>query len=138
MDMSRFPTEKHLSSWAGMSPGNHRSAGKRKSGKTHKGSPWLKSALAEAAHTAGRTKGTYLAAQYRRFAAGRNKKRATVAVGHALLEIIFHMLRDGTPYRDLGPTHFDERDRQAVIRRSVRRLETLGYKVNLEELPEAA
>jgi transposase len=137
-DMSRFPTAKHLASWAGMCPGNHRSAGKRKSGKTRKGSPWLKSALTEAAHAAGRTKGTYLSAQYRRFAAGRNKKRATVAVGHALLGIIYHLLKEGTTYQDLGPTHFDERDRQAVIRRSVRRLEDLGYQVTVEELAPAA
>jgi transposase len=133
-DMGRFPTAHHLASWAGMCPGNHESAGKRQSGKTRKGSPWLRTLLVQAAHAAARTKGTYLAAQYRRLAARRGKSRAAVAVGHTILVIAFHLLRDGTTYRDLGSTYFDQLDRQHVERRLVHRLRDLGYRVTLEPL----
>ena len=135
-DVSRFPTAKHLASWAGMCPGNRESAGKRQSGATRKGSPWLRGLLVQAAHAAARKRGTYLAAQYRRLAARRGKSRAAVAVGHTILVIVYHLLRHGTHYRDLGPHYFDERDRQAVQRRLVHRLERLGYRVTLE--PRAA
>jgi transposase len=131
-DMGRFPTAAHLASWAGMCPGNDESAGKRRSGKTRKGSPQLRSALTEAARAAGRSKRTYLAAQYHRLAARRGRKRATVAVGHTILVIAYHLLREGGGYRDLGERYFDERDRQAVERRLVGRLEGLGYKLSLE------
>jgi transposase len=135
-DVARFPTAKHLASWAGMCPGNRESAGKRLGGATRKGSPWLRGLLVQAAHAAARTRGTYLAAQYRRLAARRGKSRAAVAVGHTLLVIVYHLLRHGTEYHDLGPQYFDERDRRAVERRLVRRLEGLGYRVALE--PRAA
>ena len=131
-DMGRFPSAAHLASWAGMCPGNNESAGKRRSGRTRKGSPWLRAVLVEAAQAAGRTKGTYLAAQYRRLGARRGKKRAAVAVGHTILVIAYHLLRDGTPYQDLGPRYFDERDRRALEHRLCQRLEGLGYKVTLE------
>ncbi len=134
-DMSRFPSAEHLASWAGMCPGNRASAGKRLSGKTRKGSPWLRAALAEAAWGVSRTRGnkaTYLSAQYRRLAARRGKKRAIVATGHSILVIAYHVLKEGRPYQDLGSTYFDERDRQAVERRLVRRLEQLGLKVTVE------
>ena len=130
-DMSRFPTPGHLASWAGMCPGNDESAGKRRSGKTRKGSPWLRSALIEAARAAGRSKGTYLAAQYHRLAARRGTKRAAVAVGHTILLIVYRLLSDGDVYHDLGERYFDERDRHAVERRLVARLEGLGYTVSL-------
>ncbi len=133
-DMGRFPSARHLASWAGMCPGNDESAGKRRSGKTRKGSPWLRALLVQAAHAAARTKGTYLAAQYRRLAARRGKSRAAVAVGHAILVIAYHLLRDGTTYRDLGPDYFDRRDRQQVERRLVHRLQNLGYRVTLEPM----
>jgi len=133
-DMGRFPTAHHLASWAGMCPGNHESAGKRQSGKTRKGSPWLRALLVQAAHAAARTKGTCLAAQYRRLAARRGKSRAAVAVGHTILVVAFHLLRDGTTYRDLGPTYFDQLDRQHVERRLVHRLHDLGYRVTLEPI----
>jgi transposase len=133
-DMGRFPTAHHLASWAGMCPGNDESAGTRRSGKTRKGSPWLRTLLVQAAHAAARTKGTYLAAQYRRLAARRGKSRAAVAVGHTILVIAFHLLRDGATYRDLGPTYFDRLDRQHVERRLVHRLRDLGYRVTLEPL----
>jgi len=137
-DMSRFPTAAHLASWAGMCPGNHESAGKRYSGKTRKGSKWLRQALMEAAHAAARTKNTYLAAQYRRLAARRGKKRAMVAVGHSILIIVYHVLKHREPYRELGGNYFDERDRQAVERRLVRRLQNLGYIVTLQPASQAA
>ena len=131
-DMSRFPSAAHLASWAGMCPGNNESAGKRRSGRTRKGSPWLRTTLVEAAQAAGRTKGTYLAAQFRRLAGRRGKKRAAVAVGHTILVIVYHLLRDGTTYQDLGPQWFDTQDRRAVERRLCQRLEALGYKVTIE------
>jgi transposase len=130
--MSRFPSAHHLASWAGMCPGNNESAGKQRSGKTRKGSPWLRALLVQAAHAAARKKGTYLAAQYRRIAARRGKSRAAVAVGHSILVIAYHLLQRGTDYEDLGPNYFDERDRHATERRLIRRLEGLGYKVSLE------
>lgn len=136
-DMSRFPSARHLASWAARSagdgcPGNNESAGKRKSGRTRKGNPWLRTALVEAAQAAGRTKHSYLGAQYRRLAARRGAKRAAVAVGHSMLGIVYHLLTRETEYEDLGVHYFDERQRQAVERRLVRRLEALGYKVTLE------
>lgn len=131
-DMTRFPSAKHLSSWAGMCPGNNESAGKRKTGKTRKGSRWLRQVLTEAAHGAAATKQTYLGALYRRLAPRRGTRKALVAVGHAILVIVYHVLKRGEPYQDLGANYFDERDQQNVQRRLVRRLEQLGYKVNLE------
>jgi transposase len=130
-DVGRFPTAKHLASWAGMCPGNHESGGKRRSGATRKGSPWLRACLVQAAHAAARTKGTYLAAQYRRLAARRGRAKAAVAVAHSILVIAYHVLLDGTVYGDLGGNYFDQRDRQAVERRLVHRLQGLGYTVSL-------
>ena len=131
-DMGRFPSAAHLASWARVCPGTDESAGKRRSGATGPGNHWLRTALVEAAHAAARTKGTYLAAQYRRIAARRGSRRAAVAVAHSILVIVYHLLRDGELYRDLGATWFDERDRTATIRRSVRRLEALGCRVTVE------
>ena len=131
-DLRRFPTPAHLASWAGMCPGNDESAGKRRSGKTRKGSPWLRSTLIEAARAAGRSKRTYLAAQYHRLAARRGTKRAAVAVGHTILVIAYHLLSEGGVYHDLGERYFDERDRHAVERRLIARLESLGYAVSLD------
>jgi len=131
-DMTPFPTAAHLASWAKLCPGNNQSAGKRKSGRTGKGNPWLKSALTEAAKSASRTKDTYLSAQRRRIAARRGKNRASIAVAHSILNSIYYMLRDGTTYRELGGNYFDERNRHYVVQRSVRRIERLGYRVTLE------
>lgn len=131
VEMSRFPTAAHLASWARLCPGNDESAGKRKSGHTGGGNPWLRSTLVEAAWGAAHTRQTYLSAHYHRLAARRGGKRAAVAVAHTILVIIYHLLRKGTDYHDLGPNYFDERDRHATIQRCVRRIERLGYKVNL-------
>ena len=131
-DLHRFPTAAHLASWAGLCPGNDESAGKRRSGKTRKGDPWLRTALIEAAQAAGRTRGTYLAAQYHRLAGRRGKKKALVAVGHTILVIAYHLLTEQTDYRELGPLHFDQRDEQRVTRRLIHRLQALGYRVQLD------
>lgn len=130
-DMTRFPTAKHLASWAGMCPGNHESAGKRYSGRTRKGNGALRTTLVEAAQAARRKKDCYLAAQFRRIAARRGTKKAAVAVGHSILVIVYHLLRDGTVYQDLGPAYFDRRNQAALERRLVARLEALGHTVTL-------
>ena len=114
-------------------PGNHESAGKRQSGKTRKGNPGCATALVEAAQAAGRSRNTYLGAQYHRLAARRGKteggrRRRSHHPGHR-----YHLLKDGTTYEDLGGDYFDERDQDAVERRLVRRLEALGYKVTVEK-----
>jgi transposase len=131
-NLSRFPTAAHLASWAGMCPGNNESAGKRRTGKARKGDVRLRAALIEAAHAAGHTRDTYLAAQYHRLAARRGKKKAVVAVGHTLLLIVYHLLTHACPYQDLGAQYLDDRDRQVLERRLVRRLEAFGYKVILD------
>jgi transposase len=130
-DMSYFPTASHLASWTGWCLGNQESGGKRLSGKTRKGSRWLRQALIEAAYGAARTKNTYLAAQYKRIMARRGPKVAVVAVTHSILIIIYHLLFEHKPYEELGANYFDERNRQATQRRLVRGLEQLGYQVSL-------
>jgi transposase len=132
-DMSRFPSAKHLASWAGMCPGHHESAGKRLSGKTRKGSQWLRQVLVEIAHVAAKTKDTYLAAQYRRIAARRGKKRALIALGHTVLVIAYQLLTRKLPYHDLGVAYFDKLEQNRVQRRLVRRLERMGYEVVLQQ-----
>jgi transposase len=131
-DMTRFPSAKHLASWAGMCPGHHESAGKRLSGKTRKGSRWLRQVLVEAAHVAAKTRQTYLAAQYQRIAARRGKKRALIALGHTILIVVYHLLTRKQPYQDLGAAYFDTRDQRRVEHRLVQRLERLGYRVSLQ------
>lgn len=138
IDMSRFPSAGHLASWAGMCPGNHESAGKRLSGKTSKGSPWLRKLLVESAHAAAHSKNAYLSALYHRLKARGGAKQAMVAVGHTILVTIYHLLDRRLPYQDLGGNYFDEVDKQAVEKRLVRRLEKLGYQVSLEPATPAA
>ncbi len=137
-EVSRFRSHRELAAWAGMCPGNKQSGGKRQPARARKGSPWLRAALAEAAWAAGKCKEGYLPAQFRKVAARRGKKRAIVAVGHSILVIAYHLLGRQTEYVDLGTNYFDERDRVAVERRAVRRLEALGYKVQLEPVSHAA
>ena len=131
-DLSRFPDARHLASGAGMCPGNAESGGKRLSGKTRKGNQALRQALIQIAHVASKTRDTYLAAQYRRIAARRGKKRALVALGHTILVIIYHILTRRQPYHELGVAYFDQLERQRVEQRLVRRLERLGYTVSLQ------
>jgi transposase len=133
-DMSRFPTAGHLASWARLCPGNNESAGKRMSGRTGRGNPWLRSVLVEAAWAASRSRTSYLSAQYHRLAARRGGKRAAVALAHSILVITYHLLRDGGVYQELGGNYFDERAHEATVRRSVSRIERLGYKVMVEAL----
>ncbi|HEX2262959.1 MAG TPA: IS110 family transposase [Pseudonocardiaceae bacterium] len=132
LDLSDFPTAAHLASWARLCPGNNESAGKRKSGRTGKGNGWLRAALTEAAWAAARTRNTYLSALYHRLTARRGAQRAIVAVAHTILVIAYHLLRRGTTYQELGGNYFEEQDRDRVARRSVQRLERLGYKVTVE------
>jgi transposase len=132
-DMSRFPTPGHLASWAGMCPGNNESAGKHRSGRTRHGSKWLRIALVEAAQAAGRSKDTYLAAQYARIRGRRGPGRAAVAVGHSILVIAWYLLSSGETYSDLGGDYFDKRRTStAHQRRLVAQLEAMGHKVTPE------
>ena len=137
VDMTLFPSDRHCASWAGMRPGNNASAGKRKSGKTRKGSQWLRAALAEAAWATSRTR-SYLGAQYHRLARRRGKKKPLVAVAHSILVIAYHLLKEGTTYHDLGHDYFDQRDTARLQQRLIARLESLGLRVTVEPLPQAA
>lgn len=137
-DMTRFPDEHHLSSWAGMCPGNEESAGKRIRRRTTGGNCWLRSALTEAAWAAGRSKGTYLGALYRRLAPRRGKKRALIAVAHTLLVIIYHLLKTDVSYQDLGSDFFDKLNPEQYRRYLVKRLEGLGFTVELTPKDAAA
>jgi transposase len=137
-DMSRFPSAGHLASWAGMCPGNNESAGKRRSGKTTKGSRWLRAALVQAAWAASHAKGTALAAQYRRQAGRRGRKRALVALGHTLLGIVYHVLKGQVPYRELGPDYLERQDAARRTQQLVRQLERLGHTVTLAPREDAA
>lgn len=130
-DMRRFASEKHLSSWAGVCPGNKRSAGKQLSGATTKGNPHLKTILCESAANIARTPGTYLHALYHRIARRRGKPRAMLAVAHSLVVRIYFMLRAHVPYQELGPDYFDRLQTQQLERHDVRRLEALGFQVTL-------
>lgn len=136
-DMSVFPDEHHLSSWTGICPGNEESAGKRLRSRTRKGNRWLRRALAEAAWGASHTKDSYLAAQYRRLAARRGKKRALLGVGHSILGIMYHVLKEGVEYEDLGSDYFDRVEPERLKRYLVKRLQGLGYEVKLEPMASA-
>jgi transposase len=135
-DMSRFPTAGHLASWAGRCPGNHQSAGKRRSGRPRKGSKWLTIALQEAALAATRTNGSYLQAQYQRLRPRIGHGRAIGAVQHSILVAYWHMFTTGETYRDLGGDYYQRRDPERQIHRLVAQLERLGQHVTLE--PAAA
>jgi transposase len=131
VNMDQFPSAQHLASWAGLCPGNNESAGKRLSGKARNGSVWLRRSLCQAAWAASHSKNTYLSAQFRRLAARKGKKRAIVAVGHTILVILFHMLKNQQPYRDLGADYFDRHNSEQLKRSLIRRLERLGLQVSV-------
>jgi len=133
-DMSAFPTAKHLASWAGQCPGNDQSAGKRRSGRTRKGSKWLDWTLEESALASTRNTNTYLAAQYKRLRPRRGHKRALGAVKHSIICAAWHMLSTGELYNDLGPDYFSKRNPQRTTQRLVRQLEALGHQVTLETM----
>jgi transposase len=137
LNMAQFPDAQHLASWAGLCPGSHESAGKRKSGKIRNGSLWLRRFLCQAAWAVSTKKNNYLSALYRRLAR-RGAKRATIAVAHNLLVIAYYILRDSTCYQDLGPDYFDRLNPEGLRRRLTKRLEGLGFKVTLEPLSQVA
>jgi transposase len=134
-DMSRFPTPRHLASWAGQCPGNDQSAGKRRSGKTRDGSKWLDWTLEEVALAAIRVKGTYLQAQYQRLRPRRGHKKALGAVKHTVICAVWHMLSTGEVWRDLGGDYFTRRDPERRTKRLIQQLEQLGHTVTLTTTP---
>lgn len=136
IDMSRFPSSAHLISWACICPRSDESAGKRRSTRIRKGSPWLKSTLVQCAWAATRTKGSYLQAQFYRIRARRGPKKAILAVAASMLTAIYHMLKDGTLYQDLGPNHLNARNKERQKNRLIKRLADLGYVVEL--VPQAS
>ena len=133
LDMRRFPTDRHLASWARICPGSNESAGKQRGAPTGRGNKWLYGALNEAAKAAGRTRNTFLGAMYRRLSARIGSKKATVAVAHAILRIIYFMLRDATAFNELGHSFHDERSRNAMRRSLQKRLERLDFQVLLTD-----
>lgn len=137
-NMEQFPDEHHLSSWAGLCPGNEESAGKRLRSRTKHGDRWLRRALSEAAWSASRSKDSYLGAQYRRLVARRGKKRALLAVAHSMLVIIYHLLKEDLEYHELGADYFDRLAPERLQRHLVKRLEKLGYQVVLTPRETAA
>ena len=131
INMSRFPTEAQLISWAGLCPKNDESAGKRRSNRIKKGAPWLKTTLVQCAWAASRKKGSYLRAQFLRLRSRRGSQKAIVAVAASILTAAYHMLKDGTLYQDLGANHFDQRAKGKHVLRLVNRLQNLGFAVQI-------
>ena len=134
IDMSRFPSDAHLISWAGICPRNDESAGKRRSNRLRKGAPWLKTTLVQCAWAAVKKKNSYLQAQFYRIKARRGPKKAIMAVAASILTAIYHMLKDGTMYKDLGCNHFDRRSTDKQKQRLVKRLAELGYVVEIKPI----
>jgi transposase len=137
-DMSRFPSRAHVSSWAGLAPGQHESAGKRKSTRIRDGNRYLRATLVQAAWAAIKTKDSFLAAYFWRLAARRGKQKAIIAVAHKILVIVYTLLKTGQVYQERGAAALDERQKERIVHRLERRIAQLGYKVNLEPLTAAA
>lgn len=133
VDMTIFPSERHAAAWAGVAPGNHESAGKKKRETTRKGNPHLTTALVQAAVCAARTKGTYLRSKYWKLVPRTGKKRAAMAIAHKILVAAYFMLRDGVDYADLGEAYLDTRNADATARALVKRLQAMGHKVTIEK-----
>jgi transposase len=138
IDMTRCGTASRLAAWSGVAPGNDESAGTQRSGKTRKGHQVLRAGFTQLAHSAVRTQWKYVAALYRRLAARRGQRRAILAVAHAIMVSVLHMLTRNAPYRDLGAHYCDERRRHDTVDRLLSRIEHLGYRVHLELMAEAA
>lgn len=126
-NMNRFPTDSHIASWAGLCPGDHESAKKRKSGKTRKGNALLRSTLVTCAHSAVRNKQSYFYAQFMRISAHRGKKRAYVAVAHSMLIAIYHILKDGMVFKDLGADYYNQFNKERKINAYLKKLKALGW-----------
>lgn len=137
-DVTRFATDKHLISWAGICPGNNQSGGRRRRSRIKPGNRSLRSALIEAANAAGKKKDSYLSAMYRRLASRRGKKRALVAVARTILQSSYFIIKRGVNYKDLGADYFERRDPEGLARRLVKRIQKLGFSVTLQQLPKAA
>jgi transposase len=138
VNMNQFPSPQHLASWAAICPGNHESAGKRKSGKTRDGNKWLRRTLCQAAWAVSRKKNCYLSSQFKRIAARRGPKRALMAVAHTMLVIGYHMLKTGQGYRELGGNYLEQINKDQLQRYFTKRLQKLGFKVSVEPALEAA
>ena len=137
-DMSRFPTDAHISSWAGFCPGNHESAGKRKSGKTRKGNTLLRSTRIVCAHSAVKVKNSCFYAQFQRVSAHRGKKRAYVAVAHSMLIAIYHMLKDGAHFQDLGAEYYNQFNKERKINAYLKKLKALGWQSPVVTVEQSA
>jgi hypothetical protein len=135
--MTRFKSDGHATSWAGLAPGKNESAGRNRSARTLKANRYLRSILVEAAHAAGKTD-SYLGQKFRRLARRRGKKRAAVAVARTILTIMYHMIRDGTAYIERGAAYFDQLNPHSTQQWLTKRLERLGFKLTLEPLAAAA
>ena len=134
-DMSRFPSDRHISKWAGLCPGNNESASKRKSGKTTKGNKMLRTTLVNCAHSAVKVKTSYFSALFTRISAHRGKKRAYVAVAHSMLIAIYHVLHDGVGFRDLGADYYNQFNRERKANGMLKKLKALGYEVTIAAVP---
>ena len=133
LDMNHFPSAAHLISWAGLCPRNDESAGKRRSTRMRNGAPWLKTVLIQCAWAAARTKGSYFQSLYHRLRSRRGAKKAIGAVAASLLTTIYHMLKNGTLYEDLGANYFDQKAKERQAMRLINRLQSLGYQVHIEQ-----
>jgi transposase len=138
VNMKQWPTDKHLASWAGMCPGNNESAGKQKSGKTRKRNQYLRTALVQATWAASRAKGSYLSAKYQRLVKRMGKTKALVAVGHTILVMTYHILSNKQSYQELGGDYFERKNLKVQRERLIHKLESLGLKVTVEEVEQAA
>lgn len=137
-DMSRFPSDRHISKWAGLCPGNNESASKRKSGKTTKGNKLLRTTLINCAHSAVKVKKSYFAAQFARISTHRGKKRAYVAVAHSMLIAIYYVLNDGIAFKDLGADYYNQFNKERKANGLLKKLKALGYDVTIAAVPDIA
>lgn len=138
VDMTVFPSHRHLSSWSGVSPGSNESGGKRKSGKTKQGNKWLRACLVQLAHAAGRTTNTYLGTRYRKLTKRKGGKRAAVAIAHDILDAVYFILRDAVEYQELGANYFDQLQHDQLVKFHTKRLRDLGVEVQTEPVAVAA